>query len=226
MLSGSPPDLIPSSPPTGGRRGSGHLLLTVARTVHVHRQLRAPACRHDMPQTGCDQQHRRVAVGKSPHHASPTPDLAHDPLQRIGRADLHPRFCDWPKQARCKAREVQVYAHSASPLNAADYLFSTIPKGLRIGCFSLQMWLSHFGAKDGQLHCISTCLCAARYKYLPILIRKIWDKNRFGNGFGTSLAVTRIPRRTSRRASGRSWLIVKFRVNKPPQKRPDATANC
>jgi len=113
-----------------------------------------------MPQTGCDQQHRRVAVGKSPHHASPTPDLAHDPLQRIGRADLHPRFCDWPKQARCKAREVQVYAHSASPLNAADYLFSTIPKGLRIGCFSLQMWLSHFGAKDGQLHCISTFVCA------------------------------------------------------------------
>ena len=23
-----------------------------------------------------------------------------------------PRFCDWPKQARCKAREVQVYAHT------------------------------------------------------------------------------------------------------------------
>jgi|GEM_PF-2068841 len=35
--------------------------------------------------------------------------------------------------------------------NAADCPFSTIPKGLRIGCFSLQMWLSHFGAKDGQL---------------------------------------------------------------------------
>jgi len=35
------------------------------------------------------------------------------------------------------------------------------------------MWLSHFGAKDGQLHCISTCLRAARYKYLPILKRKI-----------------------------------------------------
>jgi len=51
---------------------------------------------------------------------------------------------------------------------------------LRIGRFSLQMWLSHFGAKDGQLHCISTSLRAARYKYLPILKRKIrgkiWDK--------------------------------------------------
>jgi len=57
--------------------------------------------------------------------------------------------------------------------NAADCLFSTIPKGLRTGCFSLQMRLSHFGAKDGQLHCISTCLRAARYKYLPILKRKI-----------------------------------------------------
>jgi len=31
--------------------------------------------------------------------------------------------------------------------NAADCLFSTIPKGLRIGCFSLQMWLSHFREK-------------------------------------------------------------------------------
>jgi|GEM_PF-919279 len=61
--------------------------------------------------------------------------------------------------------------------NAADCLFSTIPKGLRIGCFSLQIWLSHFGAKDGQLHCISTCLRAARYKYLPILKRKIWGKH-------------------------------------------------
>jgi len=61
--------------------------------------------------------------------------------------------------------------------NAADCQFSTIPKGLRIGCFSLQMWLfSHFGAEDGQLHCISTCLRAARYKYLPILKRKIWDE--------------------------------------------------
>jgi len=59
--------------------------------------------------------------------------------------------------------------------NAADCLFSTIPKGLRIGCFSLQMWLSHFGAKNLQLHCISTCLRAAQYKYLPILKRKIWD---------------------------------------------------
>jgi len=58
--------------------------------------------------------------------------------------------------------------------NAADCLFSTIPKGLRIGCFSFQMWLSPFGAKDGQLHCISTCLRAARYKYLPIPKRKIW----------------------------------------------------
>ena len=58
--------------------------------------------------------------------------------------------------------------------NKADCLFSPIPKGLRIGYFSLQMSLSHFGAKDGQLHCISTCLCAARYKYLPILKRKIW----------------------------------------------------
>jgi len=39
------------------------------------------------------------------------------------------------------------------------------------------MWLfSHFGAEDGQLHCISTCLRAARYKYLPILKRKIWDE--------------------------------------------------
>jgi len=72
-----------------------------------------------------------------------------------------PRYCDWPKQARCKAREVQVYAHSASILNAADYLFSTIPKGLRIGYFSLQMSLSHFGAKDVQLHCISNWLCAS-----------------------------------------------------------------
>ena len=60
--------------------------------------------------------------------------------------------------------------------NAADCLFSTIPKGLRIGYFSIQMWLSHFGAKDGQLHCISSSLCAARYKYLPILKRKTWDK--------------------------------------------------
>jgi len=57
--------------------------------------------------------------------------------------------------------------------NAADCLFSTIPKGLRIGCFSLRMWLPHFGAKDVQPHCIST-LRAARYKYLPILKRKIW----------------------------------------------------
>ena len=62
--------------------------------------------------------------------------------------------------------------------NAADCLFSTIPKGLRIGCFSLQKWLSHFGAKDGQLHCTSTCLRAARYKYLPILKRKIRVKIR------------------------------------------------
>jgi len=38
------------------------------------------------------------------------------------------------------------------------------------------MWLPHFGAKDGQLHCISTCLRVARYKYLPILKRKIWDE--------------------------------------------------
>ena len=60
--------------------------------------------------------------------------------------------------------------------NAADCPFSTIPKGVRIGCFSLQMRLSHFGAKDGQLHCISTCLRAARHKYLPILKRKIRDK--------------------------------------------------
>jgi|GEM_PF-1725402 len=59
--------------------------------------------------------------------------------------------------------------------NKADCLFSTIPKGLRIGYFSLQMSLSHYGVKDGQLHCISTCLCAARYKYAPILKRKIWD---------------------------------------------------
>gem|GEM_PF-5189775 len=59
--------------------------------------------------------------------------------------------------------------------NAADCLFWPIPKGLRIGCFSLQKRLSHFGAKDGQLHCSSTCLRAARYKYLPILKRKIWD---------------------------------------------------
>jgi len=58
--------------------------------------------------------------------------------------------------------------------NAADCPFSTIQKGLRIGCFFPQMWLSYFGAKDGQLHCISTCLRAARYKYLPILKRKIW----------------------------------------------------
>jgi len=58
--------------------------------------------------------------------------------------------------------------------HAADCPFSTIPKGLRIGCFSLQKWLSHFGTKDVQLHCISTCLRAARYKYLPILKRKIW----------------------------------------------------
>ena len=68
-----------------------------------------------------------------------------------------------------------MYAHTATSRNVADCLFSTIPKGLRIGCFSLQMWLSHLGAKDGQLHCISTCLRAARYKYLPILKRKIWD---------------------------------------------------
>ena|GEM_PF-931592 len=54
------------------------------------------------------------------------------------------------------------------------------PEGLRIGCFSLQKWLSHFGAKDGQLHCISTCLRAARYKHLPILKRKIRDNPRFG----------------------------------------------
>jgi len=60
--------------------------------------------------------------------------------------------------------------------NATDCLFSTIPKGLRIGRFSLQMWLSHFGAKAGQPHCISTCLRAARYRYLPILKRKIWGK--------------------------------------------------
>jgi len=44
--------------------------------------------------------------------------------------------------------------------NAADCLFSTIPKGLRIGCFSLRMSLSHFGAKDGRLHCILTFVCA------------------------------------------------------------------
>jgi len=65
--------------------------------------------------------------------------------------------------------------------NKADCLFSTIPKGLRIGCFSLQMSLSHFGAKDGQPHCISTCLRAARYKYLPILKRKIWVEKRLGS---------------------------------------------
>jgi|GEM_PF-5189776 len=34
--------------------------------------------------------------------------------------------------------------------HAADCPFSTIPKGLRIGCFSLQMWLSHFGQKMGN----------------------------------------------------------------------------
>ena len=69
--------------------------------------------------------------------------------------------------------------------NAADCLFSTMPKGLRIGCFSLQKWLSHFGAKDGQWHCISTCLRAARYKYLPILKRKIWG-NLSHDGEGAS----------------------------------------
>gem|GEM_PF-4499122 len=68
-----------------------------------------------------------------------------------------------------------MYAHTANLRNAADCPFSRIPKGLRIGCFSLQMWLSRFGAKPGQPHSISTCLRAARCKYLPILKRKIWD---------------------------------------------------
>gem|GEM_PF-6231424 len=27
---------------------------------------------------------------------------------------VYPRFCDWPKQVRCKAREVKVYAHTAN----------------------------------------------------------------------------------------------------------------
>jgi len=50
------------------------------------------------------------------------------------------------------------------------------------------MWLSHFGAKDGQLHCISTCLRAARYKYLPILKRKIWVENGFETYFTRNIA--------------------------------------
>ena len=102
--------------------------------------------------------------------------------------NVHPRFCDWPKQARCKAREVQVYAHTANLRNAADCPFSTIPKGLRIGCFSLQKWLSHFGAKDGQPHCVSTCLCAARYKPANSQTQNLGS---LGNGSGTSFAGSR-----------------------------------
>jgi|GEM_PF-2876960 len=54
--------------------------------------------------------------------------------------------------------------------NAADCLFSRIPKGLRIGCFFSSDMAFTFRCKRWA----TTCLRAARYKYLRILKRKIW----------------------------------------------------
>gem|GEM_PF-5051174 len=34
--------------------------------------------------------------------------------RKVRESLLYPRFCDWPKQARCKAREMQLYAHTAN----------------------------------------------------------------------------------------------------------------
>jgi len=130
----------------------------------------------------------RLIPSTSNHHSLLTPHFAIDPsahwnaalyintASRCGAQPpaIKPRFCDWPKQARCKAREVQVYAHTPNlPQQSRLPVFDN-PEGFEN--WLLQMSLSHFGAKDGQLHCISICLCAAQYKYLPILKRKIWVK--------------------------------------------------
>jgi hypothetical protein len=58
----------------------------VAKVVHVHVALGAPGLAGDVAEAGADQEQGGVAVGEGADHAGAAPDLAHDALQRVVRA--------------------------------------------------------------------------------------------------------------------------------------------
>jgi hypothetical protein len=70
--------------------GSGGLgdgaLVEVAEAVHVHVAFGAPGLAGDVAEAGADQEQGGVAVGEGADHAGAAPDLAHDALQRVVRA--------------------------------------------------------------------------------------------------------------------------------------------
>gem|GEM_PF-5526758 len=70
-----------------------------------------------------------------------------------------------------------MYAHTPNLLQQSRLPVFDNPEGFENRLLFLFRCGFHISVqKMGNCNCISTCLRAARYKYLPILKRKIWDK--------------------------------------------------